>query len=164
MKKKIETFFFFRINNATAFKSSLKALAPNITTTTQVLQVSTQPNAIVNIAFSFTGLVTLGINDTLGDPLFAGGQFADAPMLNDTGTANWVPAFKGTKVHGLFTVASDSTSFVNAELFSIKALFGSSISGLYTLQGQARPGAQQGHEREYLVYIYIPKTVFDIFA
>lgn len=148
MKKKVELFFFFHINNAVQFKRGLKAVVPFITTTTQLLQVSTQPNAAVNLAFSSTGFAALGINDTLGDPLFTGGQFVDAPNLGDPGTTNWVPAFKGTNVHGVFLFASDTVSLVDTELAIVKSIFGSSITQLHLLQGQVRPGNQEGHERE----------------
>ena len=166
MKKKLELFFFFHIDNVPAFKSSLKALSPFITTTPQLLQVSTQPDTLVNVAFSFTGLTALGFNDTLGDPTFAAGQFVDAPALGDPGTANWVPAFKGTNVHGLFILASDSTLLIDAELAAIGLLFGDSLSELYTLQGQVRPGDQEGHERES-PYIFtnihtLPNHLFSI--
>ena len=148
MKKKVELFFFFHINNPPAFKKSLKALAPSITTITQLLEVSTQPDALVNVAFSFTGLSALGVNESLNAPIFSAGQFADAASLGDPGTTNWVPAFKGTNVHGLFILASDSIFLINIKLAYIKSLFGNSLSELHTLQGQVRPGDQEGHERE----------------
>ncbi|KAF8583284.1 dye-decolorizing peroxidase precursor [Ramaria rubella] len=146
MKKNIEVFYFFKINNAKTFKSLLRALAGTITTTTQLLDVNKQPNAAVNIAFSHTGLTALGVNDTLGDPAFTGGQFADAANLGDPGTSNWVSAFAGTNIHGVFLLASDSILLIDAQLVAINLLLGSSISKVYQLQGQARPGDQLGHE------------------
>ncbi|KAF8494772.1 hypothetical protein JB92DRAFT_2995234 [Gautieria morchelliformis] len=146
MKKKTELFYFFHINNVKSFKRSLKILAPLITTTTQLLDVKKQPDALVNVAFSQTGLTALAVNDTLGDPVFAGGQFADAGNLGDPGTVNWVQAFKGTNIHGLFILASDSSVLINIELVAIKVLFGSSITLQHSLQGQIRPGNQEGHE------------------
>ncbi|KAF8517632.1 hypothetical protein JB92DRAFT_2905084 [Gautieria morchelliformis] len=145
MKKKIELFYFFHINNVKSFKKSLKILAPLITTTTQLLDVSKQPDALVNVAFSQTGLTALAVNDTLGDPVFAKGQFFDAANLSDP-TVNWVQPFKGTNIHGLFILASDSNILINVELAAIKLLFGSSITMLHSLQGQVRPGDQEGHE------------------
>ncbi|KAF8513631.1 DyP-type peroxidase [Gautieria morchelliformis] len=146
MKKKVELLFFFHINNATGFKIGLKVLAPMITTTSQLLDVSKQPNALINVAFSHTGLTSLGVNDTLGDAAFTGGQFADAANLGDPGTANWVQAFNGTNIDGVFLLASDSSNVTDFELAAVQALFGSSISELYRLQGQVRPGDQEGHE------------------
>jgi DyP dimeric alpha+beta barrel domain len=148
MKKNKEVFYFFHINNVATFKKKLKILAPLVTTTTQLLDIAEQPNALVNIAFSQTGLTALGVNDTLGDPAFTNGQFLDAGNLGDPGTVNWVPAFKGTNVHGVILLASDSDNLINIELAAVNVLFGSSITKVHSLQGQVRPGDQQGHERK----------------
>jgi hypothetical protein len=69
---------------------------------------------MVNIAFSHTGLLALNVSDTLGDPLFTGGMFADAALLGDPGTVNWVSAFAGTSIHGVFLLASSSTTNINS--------------------------------------------------
>ncbi|KAF8518402.1 fungal peroxidase [Hysterangium stoloniferum] len=146
MKKKKEQFIFFSIHDVHSFKKSLKILALAITNTTQLLDVSRQPKAMVNIAFSQTGLNALGITDPLGDSAFTGGMFADAAFLGDPGTSNWVSAFAGTSIHGVFLLASDSTALIDIEIAAIKLLFGSSITEKYSLAGQARPGDQLGHE------------------
>lgn len=148
MKKKKEKFFFFKINNVNTFKKVLNKGASLITTTNQLLDVNKQPNAMVNVAFSQAGLTALNVTDDLGDPVFSGGQFADAGNLNDPGTDNWVSAFKGKNIHGVFLLASDSTLIIDAEWLTVKLLFGSSLTELYTLSGQARPGDQEGHERK----------------
>ena len=148
MKKKKQKFFFFKINNSTTFKKVLNKGVSLITTTTKLLDVNKQPDAAVNVAFSQSGLKTLGITDDLGDPAFAAGQFADAANLGDPGTDNWVSAFKGTNIHGVFLLASDSSLLIDLEWAAVKVLFGSSITELYTLTGQARPGSEEGHERE----------------
>lgn len=147
MKKKQEVFLFFSINNAKAFKQKMKLLALTVTTTTQLLDVSKQPNAAVNVAFSQSGLTTLGITDSLNDTVYTTGQFADAPNLGDPGTTNWVSAFKGTSIHGVFLLASDSMTLINIEIAAVKLLFGNSITEVYRLAGQARPGSEEGHER-----------------
>jgi hypothetical protein len=148
MKKDIEHFLFFSINDVQTFKQRLKILARNITTATQIIDVNKQPPAMVNIAFSHTGLLALNISDTLGDPAFTGGMFADAAFLGDPGTVNWVSAFAGTKIHGIFLLASSSTKIVDFEVAAIKFIFGSSITEEHSLAGQARPGDQAGHERK----------------
>ncbi|KIJ24614.1 hypothetical protein M422DRAFT_194503, partial [Sphaerobolus stellatus SS14] len=117
-----------------------------ITTTTQLLDVNKQPNALVNVAFSQTGLTALNVTDNLGDPIFSAGQFANAANLGDPGTGNWVSAFKGTNIHGVFLLASDSTVLIDLEWAAVQVLFGSSISQIYTLSAQARPGSEEGHE------------------
>lgn len=125
----------------------MKVLALTVTTTTQLLDVSKQPDAAVNVAFSQSGLVKLGINDSLNDPVYSAGQFADASNLGDPGTTNWVNAFKGTGIHGVFLLASDSVVLINVQIAAVKLLFGTSITEQYRLAGQARPGNQEGHER-----------------
>ncbi|KAJ7698711.1 hypothetical protein B0H17DRAFT_1050506 [Mycena rosella] len=147
MKKNKELFYFFSIVNPTTFKQKLKSnILPLITTTTQLLDVSTQPTTALNIAFSQTGLLALGIKDSLGDTAFAGGQAADSGTLGDPGTKNWVPQFVGTSIHGVILLASDSVNNINTQLFNIQAALGSSVKELYTLQAAARPGSEQGHE------------------
>ncbi|KAJ7268353.1 fungal peroxidase [Mycena rebaudengoi] len=101
MSKKRELFFFFSIADPTSFKSHLALdILPLVTSTTQLLSVSTQPQTALNIAFSQTGLTALGATQFLGDLLFSSGQFLGALGLGDPGTANWVPAFAGTRIHG----------------------------------------------------------------
>jgi hypothetical protein len=64
MKKNKELFFFFGVNNAATFKAKLASdILPLITSTTEILSVNTQPVTAVNIAFSHTGLVTLGVTE-----------------------------------------------------------------------------------------------------
>ncbi|GJJ12992.1 hypothetical protein Clacol_007241 [Clathrus columnatus] len=146
MKKKQEVFFFFSINNVKTFKQRMKVLSLTVTTTTQLLDVSKQPDAAVNVAFSQSGLTKLGITDSLNDTIYTNGQFADAANLGDPGTTNWVNAFRGTGIHGVFLLASDSIALINVEIIAVKALFGNSITEVYRLAGQARPGNQAGHE------------------
>jgi len=160
MKKKKEKFFFFRIDNVVLFKTQLKLAAPFITTTKDALDVSTQPDTMVNVAFSQSGLTRLNVTDDLGDAGFSAGQFADADALGDPGTTNWVTAFKGTNIHGVFLLASDSTTLVDTQWLTVKTLLGLSITELYTLTGSARPGSQEGHERTFLVITLIYYFLF----
>lgn len=109
MKKNIELFWFFHVNNATGFKSALRdTIHPLVTSTTTILgPASQQPLAMVNIAFSHSGLTALGILDDLGDIVFPFGMTADASVLGDPGTVNWHPPFVGTGIHGVILIASD---------------------------------------------------------
>ncbi|KAJ7723416.1 fungal peroxidase [Mycena metata] len=147
MKKNKELFFFFGIENATEFKAKLKSdILPLVTTTTQLLDNTTQPTTALNIAFSQTGLFALNITDNLNDAPFAGGQLADIGNLGDPGTTNWVPQFVGTDIHGVILLASDTVDNINTELASIQSKLGDCITEIYSLQGAARPGNEQGHE------------------
>ncbi|KIJ46058.1 hypothetical protein M422DRAFT_29451 [Sphaerobolus stellatus SS14] len=147
MKKNQELFFFFSITNSTLFKQKLKSdIKVRVTTTTQLLSVSSQPTTALNVAFSQQGLNALGVTDDLGDPLFTAGQEADASVLGDPGTTNWVPSFVGKQIHGVFLLASDTTSNLNSFLSDLNAILQGAIQEVYSLNGAARPGDQQGHE------------------
>ncbi|KAJ6563614.1 fungal peroxidase [Mycena vulgaris] len=135
MKKNKELFYFFSIADATDFKSKLASdILPLITTTTQLLDVSTQPVTALNIAFSQTGLTALGVTDSLGDTVFAGGS------------TNWVPEFAGTGIHGVLLFASDTEANVNTAVSNLESALGASITKVYSLSGAARPGPEAGHE------------------
>nr|UQK85136.1 dye decolorizing peroxidase [uncultured fungus] len=147
MSKKRELFFFFSIADPKLFKSHLASdVLPLVTSTTQLLSVSTQPKTALNIAFSQTGLTALGATQSLGDSLFSSGQFSGASGLGDPGTTNWVAAFAGTRIHGVFLLASDTQANIDSTLASLKTALGTSIKEVYSLQGAARPGNQAGHE------------------
>ncbi|KAJ7085405.1 dye-decolorizing peroxidase precursor [Mycena belliarum] len=148
MHKDKELFFFFSVNDAATFKSKLKSdILPLITTTREILAVKTQPiTAAVNIAFSNTGLVTLGVNSTaIGDSDFVAGQFSETAQIGDNPSL-WNPAFAGTSIHGVFLLASDTIDNINTELANIQSILGSSIKEIHRLQGAARPGSESGHE------------------
>jgi hypothetical protein len=150
MKKSQELFYFFSIANATDFKGKLAGdILPLITTTTQILDVSSQPITALNIAFSQSGLTALSVTDSLGDSAFAGGQFKDLKNLGDPGSTNWVPQFAGTGIHGVMLFASDSVDNINSAVSSLESSLGDSITKVYSLQAAARPGSEAGHEREY---------------
>ncbi|KAF7365594.1 DyP-type peroxidase [Mycena venus] len=147
MKKKSELFFFFGISNAKDFKKNLKStILPLVTNTAQLLDVSAQPQTALNIAFSQTGLRALNVTDDLKDSPFSGGQLQDIANLGDPGTTNWVPEFVGTNIHGVILLASDTPDNIKATLSSLKAKLGNSVKEIYSLQGAARPGNQEGHE------------------
>ncbi|KAF7357447.1 Dye-decolorizing peroxidase [Mycena sanguinolenta] len=146
MAKHTELFYFFAVNDAATFKEKLASkILPLITSTTEILSVDTQPITAVNIAFSNTGLVALGVTDDLGDPDFVSGQFNETSTIGDNPSL-WDPAFAGTSIHGVFLLASDTVDNVNAELANIQSILGASITEIHSLQGAARPGDQQGHE------------------
>ncbi|KAK7059634.1 DyP-type peroxidase [Favolaschia claudopus] len=147
MKKNQELFYFFSIEDPSDFKPKLASdILPNITSTSQLLDVSKQPVTMLNIAFSATGLSALGVNESLGDSAFAGGQFKDSRSLGDPGSDNWVPEFAGTDIHGVLLFASDSQDNINDAVFELESALGGSIKKVYSLAAAARTGSQAGHE------------------
>ncbi|KAF8584885.1 Dyp-type peroxidase [Ramaria rubella] len=153
MRKNKELFFFFGIQSVATFKSKLASdIYPLITSTAQLLDNTTTPPAtLLNIAFSQSGLTTLGVSGGLvdsSDP-FATGQANDSVNLGDPQpiTNNWIPGFVNTNsLHGVLLIGSNTTDNVNAELANIQAILGDSIVEIHRLQGEARPGDEQGHE------------------
>ena len=107
MKKQVERLVFFEINDSTGFRTALRSYIPQITSTaTLISPASQQPLTFVNLAFSHTGLTELGILDDLLDPYFTAGMWSDASSLGDD-TSQWLPAFTGTSIHGVFIMGSD---------------------------------------------------------
>jgi hypothetical protein len=156
MKKKKELFFFFTITSPSTFKSLLSSkIQPLVTSTKQLLSVSTQPGTAVNVAFSQRGLSALGVQDNLGDGDFSAGQVSNAQSLGDGGTSRWRGEFTGGKIHGVFLLASDTVANVQAQLSNIQGILGDSIQEVYQLQGAARPGDQEGHERMYFIVLFL---------
>lgn len=151
MKKPAEHFYFFHINDVAAFKNVLKNdIVPRITSVeTLVSPPAEQPPAYVNIAFSQSGLTALGITEALNDGAFAKGQFADASNLRDD-TAQWAAPFKGTSIHGVILVGSDRDTNIEQTFAEFKSAFLASVSVVFSLDGAARQGSQEGHERKVL--------------
>ena len=149
MKKPKELFYFFHINDATLFKAALRRnVISLVTSTAQIISPpSNQPLAFLNIAFSHTGLTALGVWDFLGDATFTGGQWADAPNLNDD-TSKWEDVWKDGGIHGVFLIGGDDQSNIDNLLSTITGFFGSAITEKTRVQGAARPGSQAGHERK----------------
>ncbi|KAF7359690.1 DyP-type peroxidase [Mycena venus] len=147
MKKMKELFYFFGIADVASFKTKLATdILPLITTTTQMLDNSTQPITLLNIAFSQRGLDALNVSDSLGDSDFFNGQFEDAQNLGDPGTTNWVPEFTGTGIHGVLLFASDTVVNINDAVSSLESAMGNSMTKVYSLSGAARPAPNAGHE------------------
>lgn len=150
MKKQIERFVFFTIKDATQFKKELGThVIRLVTPTTSVLPGAPQPPALLNIAFSQSGLNALGNHDNLGDSFFGTGQFADAGSFGDV-TSQWDSAFAGTTIHGVFLIASNKHSPIDNLVNWLHEILGTSIEVVTTILGAARPGDQAGHEREVL--------------
>ncbi|PSR74716.1 hypothetical protein PHLCEN_2v9595 [Hermanssonia centrifuga] len=150
MKKQLETFYFFHINDPASFKTALNSYVPTITSTATLLSpASSQPLAFVNIAFSSTGLQALGITDDLGDSQFSSGMYADATNLGDS-LSTWESPFAGTNIHGAFLIGTDKlapqNSYVSFYVSGIVSTFGSSITEVDRIDASARPGDEAGHE------------------
>lgn len=151
MQKPKELFYFFSIEDAATFKTHLASdIAPILTSAEQMLNRTKEPLVLLNVAFSQTGITALGIADDLGDVAFSQGQVNDVDTLGET-TDLWKDAFKGTSIHGVILIASDTTDLINQQVVFIETTFGSSLRKLYSLDGAMRPGEMAGHESELAV-------------
>jgi hypothetical protein len=153
MLKDKELFFFFNITDVAGFKSHLADdLFPLLTSATQSVNTTNTNKTLINIAFSQKGFDVLGIPASdIGDSLFSDGQAeqADARLGDAGGTAGWQDEFKpGNGMHGVILIASNDVDAVNNQASSLVTTFDNSIVEVYRLLGQARPGAESGHERE----------------
>nr|WAW38307.1 DyP-type peroxidase [Cyanosporus caesius] len=111
----------------------------------------------VNIAFSHSGLVKIGVTDDIGDVAFNRGQFADAGKLGDQGQTvdgtfqpNWVPAFKNP-VHGVILVSGSSRLVVEVTVRQIETILkfrcvDATVHEVLRVVADVRPGDQKGHE------------------
>ncbi|RYC54895.1 hypothetical protein CHU98_g11314 [Xylaria longipes] len=136
LAKKNQTFFFFSIkaNQASRFRDDLARLIPSITTTTQArafhdaIKKAKNENSCeliknhgINIAFSYKGLLALGIEDDLGDAVFKNGMFADIKNLRDD-LKEWAENFK-KDIHGVILVTANSEDDLGEALHNIKRKF-----------------------------------------
>lgn len=105
----------------------------------------------------------LGLNtgdgDKLNDAVFDAGTLSDAQSLGDKGTTGqdgtfqpaWDPSFAAQDIDGLILVTGDCRSTVTDAVKDVKDLFGgkqqSSITEAFSIVGDVRPGAEDGHEQ-----------------
>ena len=103
----------------------------------------------------------LGIDDAaLGDPLFCKGQLADAsagaaglsdpgPIVGSGPTAGtdpaWDPDFK-KQIDGCILITGESKQTISERLEVILTKFAGTFKIIKEVHGNARPGAESGHE------------------
>lgn len=165
MHKQLQLFTFFQINDVAAFKSQLaNDIAPIVTSAAQLANVSTQPLTALNIAFSQSGLTTLGVTDNLNDAAFSAGQVNDINnlgwsslcafglALNLAGetTDAWMPAFV-QGVHGVILLASDEQGHIDDQVAFLDSTFAGSVTTVHTVEASVRPGDEAGHEGQLRV-------------
>ena len=94
-----------------------------------------------------SSLATTGVTDP-----FIIGQEQDAltnlgdPKSADGKTPDWDPHFL-QDLHGVILISGDSHDTTDNEKKKIDQIFKSSIKEIYTIRGDVRPGAEDGHEQ-----------------
>ncbi|PPQ77835.1 hypothetical protein CVT25_015329 [Psilocybe cyanescens] len=173
LPKKTQYYVFFDILDVKKFKADLSKFIPLIKTVAQVLKdrdaiadhkKKKLPGLVpldgVNIAFSHTGFVKLGVDDsTLAqggatDP-FSLGQKKDAiTNLGDPnkldGNPDWDEQFL-RDLHGIILISGESHGSIDKKKQEIDAIFRvntptASIEEVITIRGDVRPGQEDGHE------------------
>jgi hypothetical protein len=76
---------------------------------------------------------------------------ADIPNIADN-VNNWLPQFQSADTttaatDGLILIAGDTQDNQNQMLTNVKTLFGTTITEVLQITGDARPGAESGHEQ-----------------
>nr|WAW38281.1 DyP-type peroxidase [Auricularia auricula-judae] len=146
MQKPKELFYFFAIQDVATFKTHLaNDIAPVLTSAEQMMNMTQQPLVLLNVAFSQSGLTALGVLDDVGDASFTLGQLQAIQTLAET-SDGWQQEFKGTGIHGVMLLASDTSDLINQQVAFIESTFGSSLSKVYSLDASMRPGDLAGHE------------------
>ncbi|UOQ54333.1 Dyp-type peroxidase [Hymenobacter cellulosivorans] len=171
-KKDNQHFLFFRITEPTAARAWLKALAPRLSSASEVSvahalwkhmrrRLAHEPNNLdflfLNCAFSAAGLQTLGIEGVaeFEDEAFQLGLEARAGIIGDPSSGSgalgapdtWLVGAGAAKPAVLLTIASDDQAWIlqqEAELIQQAVQHGFEL--LHIDHGRVRPGALSGHE------------------
>jgi deferrochelatase/peroxidase EfeB len=163
LQKNSETFIFFKIQDAQAFKNAMKAnVIGRITTALQVRdreeinqrrKEQNEPPVDqwlgLNLSFTKEGLTQLlGTNRPQLDPSFERGAADPATIsaLNDPATSTWVKKFQSDRIDGVFFLAGSDKAFVESNNSELLTVLGNSISVVYSEIGNVRPDAERGHE------------------
>ena len=72
-------------------------------------------------------------------------MLADIPNINDN-INDWLAQFK-TPIDGAILVAGNSHDSIDQGLDQINTILGQTIKEVFTIRGDARPGAESGHEQ-----------------
>ncbi|KIK62635.1 hypothetical protein GYMLUDRAFT_260319 [Collybiopsis luxurians FD-317 M1] len=161
LNKAFEYFLFFRIENVTGFRDTMKAkMIPRISTAMLVFDMLKKKQFPANglpkedweyvgcsVGFSAIGLAKLGLTDYLYDEAFQRGQRRDAKDLGDKGTESegdfqveWDAEFLG-EIHGVFQITAHNDSKGKAFVRQLKKDFGYSrgIQVIQSISTKFRP-------------------------
>ncbi len=153
MKKKKNLFFFFGIQNATDFKEqagdgyppSHYLYDPDFGHHDPASNSSQRRVFAVRDSLLWASPIIWATNSTPKDKKLI------LPPSVIPEQAIGVQSFAGTSVHGVFLLASDTIDNVDETLSDLTSILGDSIGELHRVQGEARPGSEEGHERKALL-------------
>ena len=165
LQKLFEQFLFFQIKDVKAFKAALgNELAHRITTARAVHAREFQlrdhkdkgnkdplPNVGLNLGFTNSGIQKLLPGADLKDPSFAAGAEKRAGSLGDPVNGkvpvNWQQNFLGNEIDGVFLITGGTRAAMDSEAQKVLEILGAAaVSVVHDETGNARPGAEKGHE------------------
>lgn len=169
LPKAIEYFYFFQIIDLDNFRRTLKSfIIPKITTSEQLISNGSTipPSGLpkpgtkfigLNVGFSATGLLKLGLTESLNDEAFHRGQVRDAKDLGDMGTnsggtfrPDWDSPYLQT-IHGIFQITAHDENEATAFVRQIDSAFNSgrsrsSIKQVLLVRASFRPPPETPNE------------------
>src|ERR1700693_4967250 len=165
LQKLFEQFLFFQIKDVKAFKAALgNELAHRITTARAVHAREFQlrdhkdkgnkdplPNVGLTLGFTNSGIQKLLPGADLKDPSFAAGAEKRAGSLGDPVNGkvpvNWQQNFLGNEIDGVFLITGGTRAAMDSEAQKVLEILGAAaVSVVHDETGNARPGAEKGHE------------------
>lgn len=160
LPKRVERLIFFKIIDAPSFKELIASLP--ITSTGQVIEWRDEiasrkknnndtllPTPGVNIAFSFNGLVKLGVHGLTDSPElkeFCAGMSSSKATLSDPPPGKHTILTNAKEVHGVFILTGSEDSEINNTVAQRFALHTNSWQRVDEQNGSVRPGVEKGHE------------------
>jgi hypothetical protein len=162
-------------------------LLPSITTTKDVIDTQNKigdykknrgsgeeeellPLSQMNLAFSFSGLMKLGLKveeiPTGGNGVFSKGQKVDAvdnlgdPVDQATQKLKtWSEDFQVNSIDLVVLITASDSSLLNEKLNQVRYNLSEFLSSSFLRQGKVRPGSQRGHEH----FGYLVESTFFLF-
>jgi Dyp-type peroxidase family len=163
LQKDCEDFIFFEILDKGAFKLALRRdVIGRITSARRAQQrelalarrqrlgqAGRDPMPGLNLGFTKNGLTQLlGPRRPTFDPSFERG--ADHPdtiaALHDPSRSDWLKEFLGNRIDGVFLVTAHNRALLTFHRNQLLGFLSGCIKVVYSELGNARPGANRGHE------------------
>lgn len=161
LQKDAEVFLFFEIEDVSAFKVMLPALAALVTSCEKTMEregvirraKASQSNARLDLLGLNIGFTAAGLGKLLGDENFGDGTDVDpaflegAPERADSlgdDTDIWLEGFTSGRIDGVLLVTGPEPTKAEAHAATILQALGNTVSQVYAETGKTRP--QRGHE------------------
>jgi deferrochelatase/peroxidase EfeB len=166
LPKALEYFYFFQINGLEPFRRAVKSfVVPAVTTAEKIISLgpTLPPSGLpkpgtnfvgFNVGLSATGLIALGLTESLHDEAFHKGQRRDAKELGDHCSAGGFPIWDTEfqqDIHGVFQITAHDEDKAQAFLSELESAFRSgrgqsSIKKVLLFRSSFRPPPETPNE------------------